>query len=215
MNDVWPLSDNRLIVVGDNGLILESTLNGLNKRNRGVESPIVALLNLEEEGVAAITENGDIAVGRRCGWRIIENEDIAEFSAFSAASSKSDDIVIGGVRFSEPNILRFDGQAFESNEVIIADEQTASPCQSIKRLLSIGDELFAVCDNGNVIRRDDGIWRPVGQETSCAIRDDYYGWGVDQISIPAIDHRVQDPNGDGRCLHAFFDGDTCRACALL
>lgn len=32
---------------------------------------------------------------------------------------------------------------------------------------------------------------------------------------PAIDHRIQDPNGDGLCLHAFFDGDTCRACAKL
>lgn len=32
---------------------------------------------------------------------------------------------------------------------------------------------------------------------------------------PAIDHRIQDPNGDGRCLHAYFAGDICRSCAKL
>jgi hypothetical protein len=30
-----------------------------------------------------------------------------------------------------------------------------------------------------------------------------------------IDHRVQSPNGEGQHLHAYFDGDTCRACPDL
>ena len=30
-----------------------------------------------------------------------------------------------------------------------------------------------------------------------------------------IDHRVQNPNGEGRHLHAFFDGQICRSCPAL
>lgn len=70
-----------------------------------------------------------------------------------------------------------------------------------------GTNLFAPVHRGklkeDVMGRDRFVFDESGRVTQCPRGHE------------PIDHRVQNPNGEGLHLHAYFDGDTCRSCPDL
>lgn len=91
-------------------------------------------------------------------------------------------------------------------KVLFADAGYPTPEQLVE-LRASGTELFAPVHRGRmderVMSRDRFRFDENGHVTRCP------------RGCKPIDHRVQNPNGDGRELHAIFDGDKCRRCPML
>ena len=79
--------------------------------------------------------------------------------------------------------------------------------EQLVRLAAQGTELFAPVHRGKLSSstwgRDSFQFDDQGLVVRCP------------VGHAPIDHRVQNPNGEGRHVHAYFDGDICRQCQHL
>jgi hypothetical protein len=105
-----------------------------------------------------------------------------------------------------PDVVERLEQADLKPETLYADAGYPTPDSQLE-LEENGTNLFAPVNRGkladDVMGRDRFVFDESGRVTQCP------------RGHAPIDHRVQNPNGEGRHLHAFFDGDTCRTCPDL
>jgi len=181
---LWASDKNHIYAVGENGVILSGNVDHLDFVYPIFNSDIRTLLKLESDRVAVIGLGGsgvEVAMGIENDWQIVARADldsfVSSFGANIAVGTRADDIIIGGTKWqntpampsSEPTLFHFDGQRFEEVGITISSDHVGLACTGLKELRQINDEVFAVCDNGEILRREGAVFRSLSPWSICSM----------------------------------------------
>lgn len=183
----WGMSGDELFLAGEQGTLLKITSNGAEDFNGNLDAPTVALLDLESDGFAAVSQRGDLVFGDDRQTRIVPYSGPKGFLAVTAVGTRPDDILLGGSDCSghdyslcayepasyfpiPPALVRYDGIQFASADPGSSwrDEQVLAQCHQIRELKQTQDEIYALCSNADVLRSQGGSWQPVDSDSRCA-----------------------------------------------